>query len=153
MISLSKKQKSILFGLLHALNAVLRSSCQSFANIHLQELSQRELIFVLWTKKSYNGINFLPTSHGIARVQNLNFRKTNSRSTVISRTFLPLQVGWTTNSYFRVYPRGNFWLMIFPFSTKKGRFTKFWFPNCAADSPCSKAGFSLYRTTPISIRS
>ena len=29
------------------------------------------------------------------------------------------------------YPRGNFWLMIFPDSITKGRFTKFWFPICS----------------------
>ena len=51
------------------------------------------------------------------------------------------------------YPRGNFWLMIFPDSITKGRFTKFWFPTCSTYPSRSKASLCLYTTTPISIRS
>ncbi len=104
------------------------------------------------------------TSHGIPKVQNPNIGKTNSCFTVISRTspvgnftFLRgipiLTNGSDNNSFYRVYPRGNFYLMIFPGSNNQGRFTKFWFPNCAAYTPCSKAGFCLCTTAPISIRS
>jgi len=49
------------------------------------------------------------------------------------------------------YPQGNFWLMIFPFSTKTGRFTKSWFPNCSRYLARSKAGLCLCTFSKISI--
>ena len=97
--------------------------------------------------------------------------------TVISRFFVFLQVWFLENRYDiavtapryvkvpnravdmdsralpACYPRGNFWLMIFVFSTKSHRFTKFCFRNCSTYPSRSKASFCLCTTTPISIRS
>lgn len=72
--------------------------------------------------------------------------------TVISRTCPALLRDRTTNPFFRAYPRGSFYPLIFHLPTKYGRFTKSCFRTWAACSPSSQAGMSLYGSSAISIR-
>ena len=50
------------------------------------------------------------------------------------------------------YPRRNFWPMISPLPTKKGRFTRAGFPLCSGRLPRSQAGLCPCTLRAISIR-
>ena len=50
------------------------------------------------------------------------------------------------------YPRSNFYPLSFRRPISYGRITNFHFRDCAGGNPCSKAGFCVCTSSPISIR-